>query len=82
MLCYFGLDGHYNDDLRSCIEQPADQSHLGPPMPVGQKAIVPNALKAVGQDVQEEAAKEFVVGEGRGGLAGLGTRRLLIWAPI
>ncbi len=36
------------------IDQSADQSHLG------QKAIVPNALKAVGQDVQKEAADELI----------------------
>jgi len=43
----------------SGIEQPADKGELGPPLAVGQKPIMPNALEAVGQPVQQETADEL-----------------------
>ena len=56
----FGFYGRYGGGLVSGMEQSPDQSHLGPPVAVGQKAVVPDALKAAGQDMQKEAANELL----------------------
>ena len=42
------------------MEQSPDQCHLGLPMAISQKAVMPDALKTVGQDVQQEAPDELV----------------------
>ena len=41
-------------------QQLAAQGELGLAITVAQKAVVPDALKAVGQDMQQETANEFV----------------------
>src|SRR5271169_537943 len=42
-----------------CVENFADQRHLDAAVAVGEKAIMPDALEPVGQDVQEETADEL-----------------------
>ena len=43
-----------------CGEQPAAQRELGGAMAVGEEAVVADAMEAVGQGVQQEAADELV----------------------
>ena len=64
-LCYlvrwrFGLDGRYGGGLRSGMEQSPDGCHLGLPMGISQKTVMPDTLKTAGQNVQQEASDELV----------------------
>ena len=41
-------------------EQPAGQCDIVCPIAIGEEAVVPDAVKSVGQDVDEKAADELV----------------------
>jgi len=45
---------------RLLIEKPADQGELGDAVAVGEEAVMPDAVEAVGQAVQQKAANELI----------------------
>jgi len=55
-----------------CAEQPASQCNVVGPVAIGEEAVVTDAVKSVGQDVDQKAADELVGVERHQLVAGLG----------
>jgi len=55
-----------------CAEQPASQCNVVGPVAIGEEAVVTDAVKSVGQDVDQKAADELVGVERHQLVAGIG----------
>src|ERR1700758_3831566 len=55
-----------------CAEQPASQCNVVGPVAIGEEAVVTDAVKSVGQDVDQKAADELVGVERHRLVAGIG----------
>src|SRR5262249_61695814 len=55
-----------------CTEQPASQCNVVGPVAIGEEAVVTDAVKSVGQDVDQKAADKLVGVERHQLVAGIG----------